>query len=153
MSRLIGLAVTAVIVLASFIDSGREKFTHYKAVEAYEIRPGILMMPRYSSEGQICEIVLEKRHYSPEVVRLDSDLSYKEIDQIFAELVPPDERGPRAKGFERGDLIELGHSLTITAEFEKVSIQIVSKELSARRHTINVENVVAVVRWKNRTCQ
>jgi hypothetical protein len=37
---------------------------HFKAIEAYEVRPGILLQPRYTAEGQICEIGLERLHYS-----------------------------------------------------------------------------------------
>jgi hypothetical protein len=32
-----------------------DQFKRYKAVEAYEVRPGVLMMPRYDSGGQVCE--------------------------------------------------------------------------------------------------
>jgi hypothetical protein len=41
------------------------RFSKYKTVEAYEIGPGILMMPNFSSDGQVCEIGLEILHYSP----------------------------------------------------------------------------------------
>jgi hypothetical protein len=27
----------------------------YKAVEAYEVRPGILVFPTYSEDGEVCE--------------------------------------------------------------------------------------------------
>jgi hypothetical protein len=92
MSKLIGLALAAVLLLPS-ANPVREQFAKYKAVEAYEIRPGVLMMPRYSSDGQVCEIGLEKLHYSPEIIRLDSSLSREEVDQVLEELVPANERG------------------------------------------------------------
>ena len=41
------------------------RFSKYKTLEAYEIGPGILMMPNFSSDGQVCEIGLEILHYSP----------------------------------------------------------------------------------------
>jgi hypothetical protein len=60
----------------------------YKAVEAYEVRPGILMFPTYTEDGQVCEIGLERRHYSPEIIRLDPNLSREDIDAIVDELDP-----------------------------------------------------------------
>ena len=32
---------------------------------AYEIRPGVLVMPRYAQDGQVWEVGMEKRRYSP----------------------------------------------------------------------------------------
>jgi hypothetical protein len=61
MSKLFGLVVVAMFLLPT-VNPAHEKFAKYKAVEAYEIRPGILMMPRYSADGQVCEIGLEKLH-------------------------------------------------------------------------------------------
>ncbi len=119
MSRLIG-AVMAVILFSPSINSALEGFAKYKAVEAYEIRPGILMMPSYSADGQVCEIDLEVRHYSSELVRLDSDLSRTEIDQILDEVVPDSERGPKAKD-PLGTLItRSGGGLTTDIDFEHV---------------------------------
>src|SRR5271154_3302293 len=69
MLKLIVLAFAAVLLLAA-ANPEHDKFAKYKSVEAYEIRPGILMMPRYSSDGQVCQIGLEKLHYSPETIRL-----------------------------------------------------------------------------------
>jgi hypothetical protein len=42
MSKLIGSVVAAVLLLAA-TNPSREKFAKYRAVEAYEIRPGILI--------------------------------------------------------------------------------------------------------------
>ena len=85
MSKLIASVVAGILLLPA-LNTGRERFAKYKPVEAYEIRQGILMMPRYSADGQVCEIGLEKLHYSPEMIRVDSSLSREEIDQIFDEL-------------------------------------------------------------------
>jgi hypothetical protein len=38
-------------------------------------------MPRYSADGQVCEIGIEKRHFSPEEISLNSGLSGTEINQ------------------------------------------------------------------------
>jgi hypothetical protein len=153
MSKLISLAFTAMLLLLSG-NPVHEKFAKYKAIEAYEIRPGILMMPRYSADGQVCEIGLEKLHYSPETIRLDSSLSRKEIDQIFDELVPADERGPRSKDFAGALITQVGQSLTTNIDFEKVSMLIYSDASPAPgKGGTTVDDVAATLKWKNRICR
>ncbi|MGO9130071.1 MAG: hypothetical protein ACLQIS_10100 [Bryobacteraceae bacterium] len=151
MSRLIGLAFVAVLLLPS-TDLVRGRFAKYQAIEAYEIRPGILMMPRYSSDGEVCEIGLEKLHYSPETIRLDSSLSRKEIDQVFEELVPADERGPRSKDYAGTLITRAGHGLTTNIDFENVSIQVYDDAAAAKGGT-TVAEVAATLKWKKRTCR
>jgi hypothetical protein len=152
MSKLIG-SVAAVLLLAA-ANPAREKFAKYKAVEAYEIRPGILMMPRYSADGQVCEIGLEKLHYSPEKIRLDSSLSRKEIDEIFAELVPIAERGPKPTGLlEQGMTTQSGASMVSDEEYQNVSIQIYSAVVSEQKDAVTADDVTATLKWKNRKCQ
>ena len=153
MPKLIGLIFAAMFLFPS-ANPVDEKFAKYKAVEAYEIRPGVLMMPSYSSDGQVCEIGLEKLHYSPEIIRLDSSLSRKEIDDIFDELVPADRRGPRSKDFGSDLITQGGGGITTTAVFENVTIQIFGKDLSApHKREIVEDDIVAAVRWNNRKCQ
>jgi len=124
-------------------------FSKYKAVEAYEIRPGILIMPRYSEDGQVCEIGLERAHYSLAKITLDASLSRSEIDQIADELVHANERGPRTFG-NLGDLVmEDGGALVTVADYERVSIQIYGSDSPKSGEG----NVAATIRWKTRKCQ
>src|ERR1700719_3998088 len=142
-------------LLSPSVNSDQEKFAKYKPIVAYEIRPGILVMPRYSADGQVCEIGLERLHYSPEMIRLESGLSTKEINQVFDELVPADERGPRVKDDPLGTLVtEVGQSLTTTTDFQNVTIQIYAASSStAGKAGITIEEVAATLKWKNRKCQ
>ena len=152
MSKLIGLGFAVVLILFP-VNPAQETFAKYKAVEAYEIRPGILMMPRYSTDGQVCEIGLEKLHYSPETIRLDSSLSRKEIDQVFDELVSADERGPSSKDFAGTLMTQSGHSLTTNIDFQNVSIQIYGDASTAAKGKTTVDEVVATLKWKSRKCR
>jgi hypothetical protein len=154
MSKLI-VSVVAGMLLLPALNPGRERFAKYKAVEAYEIRPGILMMPRYSADGQVCEIGLEKLHYSPEMIRLDSSLSREEIGQIFDELAPSAERGPKPTDLlEQGTSIQ-GSSMVSHEEYQNVSIQIYSAlTVNAKGRITEVgDQLAATLKWKNRTCQ
>ncbi len=149
MSKLIRLVGAAMLLLLS-ASSGREKFANYKAVEAYEIRPGILMMPRYSGDGQVCEVEIEKRHYSDGVVYLGSTIPHETILKIIDEIAPASERGPSIKNLGSEYLsMRSGPSVTTVAEYLNVSIEIDGQ-------TTPVEfagDVVAFIRWKNRKCQ
>ena len=155
MSKLIASVVAGMLLLPA-LNPGRERFAKYKAVEAYEIRPGILMMPSYSADGQVCEIGLEKLHYSPEMIRLDSSLSREEIDQIFDELVPSAERGPKPTGLlEQGTTSISGRGMVSHEEYQNVSIQIYSSlTVDAKGRITEVgDELAATLKWKNRTCR
>ncbi len=101
MARLLGSACFAMISLLA-VRPHNDKFSKYHSIEAYEIRPGILMIPRYSQDGQVCEMGLQRMHYSPEIVRFDSSLSRSEIDGLFDELVPADEERSEVRRFRIG---------------------------------------------------
>jgi len=152
MSKMIGLAFAALLLIAA--TPVRERFEKYKAVEAYEVQPGVLAMPRYSGDGQVCEIALERLHYSPDKIRLDSGLTRKEIDQVFEELVPSAERGQRAKDLEGTLITQGGHSLSTNVDFENVTLQIVSEQLPVSHKGEIVErDILATIRWKHRRCE
>ena len=151
MLRVIGAASgTILLLLVLYARPQSGGFLKYKTVEAYEVRPGILMMPRYSDDGRVCAIGLERRHYSADEVRLDSAMEREVIDQIADELVPSGERGLRTMGTGGRDLIsESGNSLVRFAEYENVSIRVYSDN----SRTCRRGNVVAVIEWKNRQCR
>jgi hypothetical protein len=146
MSKLIGLVCVAMLLQVP-ANPGREQFAKYKAVEAYEIRPGILMMPSYTIDGQVCQIEIEKRHYSNDTAFLDSKLPHEEMIQIIDELAPPSERGPQTMNFGREYMSEYaGNSVTTFADYKNVSINIFREASSAG-------DIVATIQWKNRKCQ
>ncbi len=132
-------------------NSPGDKFAKYKAVEAYEIRPGIFMMPSYAKDGQVCEIGLERRRYSPEAIQLDGGIPDKDLNDIVDELAPDAERGPKDE-IERTD--EDGGGMTTYRNYENVSVQIFSHVLNNARRDMKVERNIAVsISWKNRKCE
>lgn len=144
MSKLVCLATIAMLLLPAESQQ-RNNYSKYKSVEAYEIRPGILMMPRYAADGQVCEIGLERRHYSHEIINLESSMDRKDIDEIVDELAPASERGPKLKSFGKNWTYVSGVSTTETSDYENVSILIYSKVLSTSKpHNIDVDSNLAV---------
>jgi len=148
MLMIIGFASIAAMLPAA-MDAQSRNFSRYQAIEAYEIRPGILMMPRYSDDGKVCEVGLEKLHLSEKVVSLDFSLSRKAIDEIVDEMVPSSERGSRIHLLGDRDLAAKGgHSLVTFIEYENVAVRIYS-----RASPDNEENIAATITWKNRKCK
>jgi len=160
MSRLLGFVCLATILLLG-AKPQNEMFAKYKSVEAYEIRPGILAMPRYTEDGQVCEIGVERRSYSPEMIRIEESFSQKEIDQIVDELAPPEERGPRSKDFPRDMTMLEGQTYTTMAVFEDVTIRTsgaIKSEPTRWRHFrryrfTTTYNVAFTIQWTKRKCQ
>lgn len=144
--RLIGLAC-AIAFLLFPAKPQNERFSKYKRVEAYEVRPGILMMPKYTADGQVCTVVVEKDHYVNGVAVLDSTMPREVVTQIFDELVLPSERGPLTtnKEFDRLS-VYTGNSVTSLHDYENVSFDISLQASSPG-------DIIAVIQWKGRLCR
>lgn len=143
----------SILFLFSVTTTAQERFGRYQRIEAYEVRPGILMMPRYTAADQVCEIGIERLQYSPTLIRLDSDLSREEIFQILDEVVPVRERGNPSKDVGN-NIIESGQIMTTNIDYENVLIRIYGATLpSKHKNEIRVNEVVATVRWKHRVCR
>ena len=146
MLKLIGL-VCGIGLLIAFTDLRSDRFSKYKAVEAYEVRPGFLAMPSYSADGWVCKVAIQRNHYFNGAIEEDSTLPREVVIQIFDELAPPSERGPSTfdKEFE-GLTAYGGNSATTSFDYKNVSLNI-SRSASYRG------DVVAVITWKNRACK
>jgi hypothetical protein len=164
MSKLIRVAWIAVLLFPA-ARAQRDHFSKYKTVEAHEIRPGILMMPRYTDDGRVCEIGLEPLRYTPEKVNIDPSLSRQTIDQIVDELAPAAERGPKTKLFGGADAILYGGLTSSTnVDYENISVEMVNRGgpyKIVRRRVSNKsrgasdpsEYIAVVIRWNNRHCR
>lgn len=148
MTRL-GMTFIATLLIISTLREG--KFNRLPAVETYEIRPGILMMPSYSDGGEVCQIILERRHVSSKNIDLDAEMSREEIYRIFDELAPKPERGqPKLKLGDNGSISMVdGHTLATVALYENVSIRMygTSKDNEPKRY------VAATIDWEKRNCR
>lgn len=145
------LSILTCAVALLFFPAGPQnaKFSKYKAVETYEIRPGILMMPEYAKDGQVCQITLEKHHFSNEKADLNSGIPRETFIELINELVPMDERGYQTMNFGKEYISSYsGQSVNTFAEYENVSIDI----FGTQSHRNGAGDIVAVISWKKRTC-
>src|SRR5689334_1105781 len=69
----------------------------YPPVQTFVVRPGVLMTATFASDGQVCEIVLEKRHRQTKSISLSPSIESELLDEILNELVPNSERGTKNK--------------------------------------------------------
>jgi hypothetical protein len=114
----------------------------YRAIAAYEIRPGVLMRARYAQDGQVCEIVLQ-RHYFADQADADSSISPKLEGELIDELAPEVERGPATSKWLRNSFIAGGVS-HVERDFEKVLVEVDG--------TVSEGIKVVTIHWKKRTC-
>ena len=149
MSKIIGTVCTSLFLVVFAAPQKGGGFSKYRPIEVYEVRPGILMMPRYADDGQVCEMVVEKQHYSNNKAYLDSTIPREVITRITDELVPASERGAAITNAGKAYISAYtGNSVTSFADYENVSINVYGKTSSASESG----DIVAVVHWKNRKC-
>jgi len=158
MYKLFGATGIAIAMLVA-TKPPDERFSKYKAVEAYEVRPGVLALPKYSEDGSLCEIDLERSKFSSRYVALGSLLSEDEIMGSVKDLVTATERGPSIPN-QSGNTTWGGQTAITSYEYEKISVTVYSS-LSIRAedlpikpgHHFEVTDTVATIQWKQRRCK
>ena len=144
MSKITSLGCLALLIFT--MGAANNGFKRFHTIEVYEVQPGILMVPTYSSTGAVCKIVLEKRHYSPKEIDLDAELSHEQIWQLFDQLAPKKDRGQSTLN---GEVTTTGGvSTTTIAEYENISLEMDGKT----GETEDQGYVVAIIHWKKRNC-
>jgi hypothetical protein len=146
MSKLPYFACAACLLLLG-AKPQNEMFAKFNSVEAYEIRPGMLAMPKYAEDGQVCEIDVEKRNILPNLARIGDSFSREEIYQIIADLVPPNERGPKTPFY--GNITGSGQSWFESYSYENVEIT----AYGDGRDKCNLGTVGLRFQWTKRKCQ
>lgn len=143
------LSIVCLAALLFLYTPQSDKFSRYKSVETYEVRPGILMMPRYTDDRQVCEITLEKHHFSNGTAFLGSTIPRETFIELADELVPQSERGKQTINFGKEYMSAYGGNGVATfAEYENVSIEI----SGIASPVASAGDIVAVIKWKKRTC-
>jgi hypothetical protein len=140
----VGLAVCYLTLLAAPPAS---RFSKYRAVESYEITPGILLTPVYAKNGEPCEISIEKRHRSGVTVEATPMIAKEQIRSLFDELVPQGERGNGSPGLPSGaEMTEVdGPVRTTQILYENVTLTMYGTKESQNY-------AVAIITWNKRTC-
>lgn len=145
--RMLAKPLSVFCLMIAVIACGQtssELAAKYPVVAAYEVRPGILMTAQYAKDGQICEMVLETRHYrTPDEIDLSSTIPPGLIDQLTDEMVPASERGPATNRWLTNSHVAGGVS-HVQRDFENVLIE--------RDGSASTGDEIVIIRWKKRTC-
>jgi hypothetical protein len=91
--RALAAFLVAGIVSIAWGQTSADLSAKYRPVTSYEVRPGVVMTPSYAADGQVCEMVLEKRQKSENGVVFSTSFSEQEVKDLVDELVPEAERG------------------------------------------------------------
>jgi hypothetical protein len=116
-------------------------------VNAYFVRPNILLAARYSTDGRVCEMALQSVRWTGDTVLL-FPLSEEETIRVVEEIVPEDERGEKLGGLLGTDdkvSVFSGHSFETPYTYEKITVNF------AGTTGRDGAGMVAVVTWRDRS--
>jgi uncharacterized protein (DUF433 family) len=136
------LSLVALAAVSAIGQTSDNLAAKYPTVSAFQVRPGILMTAKYAEDGQVCQLVLERR-YTPDQSDAESSIPGKVEDQLLDELVPTVERGPATSRWLGNSYVAGGVTHT-ERDFENVLIEIDGTVLSGDK--------ILVIHWKKRTC-
>ena len=152
MLRVVGLALCVLLMLD--ICTAEQSAGAYKKIVAFEVRPGVLMLPKFAPDGRVCKVAIEKLHYRDGgLVDLDTGLSRVEIASILSELAPGADLKKLSGNGPGAYMRQSGVGLVTTIEFDDFVVKIyglVSK--AGRTRERDLTEVVVVARWKGRKC-
>ena len=136
---LIGLAAIACGQTSADLSS------KYRQVSSYELRPGIVMTPKYAADGQVCEMVLERRQKTETGVVFGVSFSEKEVKELVDQLVPQANRGRNLTKFLNVSVD--GGFVTTEYTYENVLVRVygITRPVPGDR--------VVIITWPKRVCR
>lgn len=144
-------AVTVVMILTTLAvaQTQGQLEAKYPKVNAYLVRPNILLTARYSNDGRVCNMALQPVRWTGNAVELLS-LSEEEAIRVVEEIVPESERGKKLGGLLGTDhkvSVFSGHSFTRPYNYENIIVSF------AGTTGQDGSDMVAVVTWRDRSCK
>jgi len=140
--------VSSLVIAVLGMHSAQELRSRYTRVESYEIRPGVLAMPKYAKDGTICQISIEKLHVQSDSVELGTPtMSHELVLEMIDELAPQSVRGNALTHFAGLDYVDEINGLTdvAVANYESISVRIF-------RLRSDDGDIAAILQWKRKQC-
>lgn len=142
------LGISSLVVVILGLPTTHQFLAGYPRMESYEIRPGVLAMPKYADDGELCQVSIEKLHIQKSGVELGvPTMSRETVLKMIDELAPPSERGKaitQLAGFDYIDVIN-GTADVAAANYQNVSVRIYGS-------TSAPGDVAVVLDWKRKAC-
>lgn len=142
--------IASICLLALVLGTPSDRFRKYHAVEAYEIRLGVMLTPTYTASHDLCEVSIEKRHYSNNSVDMDAAMTKEQILSLFDELVPKEERGGPSRSLPADtevSEVDLG-MLSTRIPYENVTLTMYGKKDKPDRQ----KYIAAIISWNKPQC-
>jgi hypothetical protein len=117
------------------------------AVNAYVIRPGLLMTARQTVTGQPCEMSIIEARTPGSNISARTALTYEIVPKLIDELIPERERGKKIRSY--GLVQVTGMTGQVFFNYENVSIELVQNFQPSKGWSDNVLKI----EWKNRGCK
>lgn len=114
-------------------------------LDAFVIRPGLLMTVTYAAEGKICEMYVVEARTPGSNVGLRTPLTPETVPKLIDELVPVNERGNKL----RWPVQSTGMTATAFYNYENVSIELVQNLLPAKGWS----DSILEIKWTNKECK
>jgi hypothetical protein len=118
--------------------------TKYHSAIYYEIRPGVIMLPQFATDGQVCEMDIERWHKTESGVNFGSSFTNTEVRQIVDELVSQRERGNDVTE-PLNSFVDGGFS---TTQYKYGNIIVTVHGITRPQP----EDMVITITWTKRTC-
>jgi len=152
--------IATVCLLAFVTIPSNERFRKYSVPEVYETSSGIMIKPFYTSNHDVCEISIERRHLSNGIVDFDATMSKEQIMTLFDELVSTEERGHPGNKKLIGDtqITEIdSNALTVSILYENVTLAMYGFLDHPKRQKDEVPKnqkyLAAIISWNNLECE
>jgi hypothetical protein len=134
----LGLALALVRGPQTFTDLSAK----YPVVTSYEVRPGVLMAPRCTADGQVCQMSIDRQRGTRSGVMLDSFMSDELVEKIVDELAPRSDRGKPSPHI--GLMLKTGGTTEKLNGYEDINYDVLDGPGRER---------VVVISWVHRTCK
>ena len=120
----------------------------YPKVTSYEIKPGIVMIPQYAEDGNVCEMSVE-RHPASHI--LGATFSTEEAKSVIDELVPETQRGQHVKTGKYDKWL----NTTVTGGFTdtEYSYENISIHIYGTTRPEPSGEMLIVIKWLKRACK
>ena len=140
----VAVLLTIAAVASSFGQSSQDFRARFREVVSYEIRPGVLMTPKYAQDGQVCEMALEKRQKTETGITFGPSFSEEEVKTLVNQLVPEKQRGKGQTEFLNSFIN--GGFITTEYRYENILVSV---------HGVTrpqAEDTVVIITWRKRVC-
>jgi hypothetical protein len=140
------ICMTLALGTAASAQTASELAHKYAHHEVYDVRPGVQMTAKFTSNGLVCEMQIEQERFLQDKVDMTNGIDKDGVNGLIDQLVPPSERGKKDTQPGSGMVIGLGQSMESVERYANVDVHVLSTTSNYPTTT------VAYVNWRHRKC-